>query len=232
MQFIYDNLIAVMVSMSLAVVLLSQQTHVRQETLERQSVYDAKVKALGFAEWLEDDVVVLGARFGRSRDRFVDTTTTIGGVPLTTSFEYYYYEDGDAGGPGRARRVEVRYELLPDRDVFSGLDAGGDSLFVPLYRLERSRRNGNYFIDPADGTWVGGAAPAWGVPPGYGSPPGLSRFLVEPLDSDGQPVTDPLEADYLRLSFAVTPTLFPLHRARLVPSTGLFWGTTIEIRPF
>lgn len=230
MQFIYDNLIAVIVSMTLAVALLSQQTGVRQETLERQSVYDAKVKALAFAEWLEDDVATLGARFGRSRERFRDSTVLIGGEPTTRRFEYYYYEsNADAGNV--VQRTEIRYTLLDDGRAFAGL-RGRDSVHVPFYRLVRERRTGRYHLGAdGSGAWVG-SAPLWGVPPGYTTPRGLSRFLVEPLDSDGRAAPTPQDADYVRLHFAVVPTMFPLHRARLIPASGLFWGTTIEIRPY
>ncbi len=237
MQFIFDNLIATFVAMTLAVTLLGQQNLNRQQSLERISVYDAKTKALGFAEWVEDDVVKLGARFGRSRDRFQTTTEVRDGIPFTTEFEYYY-NDG-AVTDNVVDRVEVRYILLPDNTQRLVAQKGAttaEDVVVPVYTLERAERTGRY--NTVSETWLGGPTvgwePSWDVTPGYQSPPGLRHFLIEPRDSDGQTVDDsePEEADYARVQFSVVPTLFPLHRARLVPKKGLHWATTIEIRPF
>lgn len=235
MQFIFDNLIATMVVMALTVTLLGQQARSRQESVERTSVYAAKTQALGFAEWLEDDVVKLGARFGRSRDRFKATTETREGAPFTTAFDFYYNDETVADNV--VNRVEVRYELAPDpgtRVVVAKGDTPADDELLTVYRLTRSQRSGHY--NTATDAWVttGGAAPAWTVSAEYQSPPGLRHFHIEPRDSDGNPVDDsrPEDADYARVEFTVVPTLFPLHRARLVPKKGLHWATTIEIRPF
>ena len=237
MQLIFDNLIATFVAMTLAVTLLGQQNLNRQQSLERVSVYDAKTKALVFAEWVEDDVVKLGARFGRSRDRFQTKTEEIGGIPFTTEFEYYYNEETVADNV--VDRVEVRYVLAPDdtqRLVARKGETAADDVVVPVYTLHRSQREGRY--NTVSETWLGGPTPGWepdwALTPGYQSPPGLRHFLIEPRDSDSQVVPDdkPEDADYARVQFSVVPTLFPLHRARLVPKKGLHWATTIEIRPF
>lgn len=236
MQFLFDNLIATMVAMALTISLMGQQVRNRQEGLERISVYSAKTQSLGFAEWLEDDVVKLGARFGRSRERFETTTVTRGGIEFTDRFEYYYNE-GRAEN-NQVRRVEVLYELVPDTQTRAVIQKGptaADDVTLDLYRLVRSTRAGQYDLGtPATSPgWVGGEPP-WDVTAEYQSPPGLRHFLIEPRDSDQQPVGDgePEKADYVRVQFSVVPTLFPLHRARLVPQRGLHWATTVEIRPF
>lgn len=232
MQLIFDNLIATFVAMTLAVTLLSQQNMNRQQSLERVSVYAAKTQALGFAEWLEDNVVKLGARFGRSRDRFQATTETIDGIPFTTEFEFYYFNGAVTSEV--ADRVEVRYELDPDTSTRLVAQKGAtpaEDVVVPVYIMTRSERRGRY--NTSTRSWVGGT-PAWEVSTGYRSPNGLRHFHIEPRDNDNQPVADnrPQDADYARLQFSVVPTLFPLHRARLIPRKGLHWATTIEIRPF
>lgn len=236
MQLILDNLIATIVAMTLAVTLLGQQNLNRQQSLERVSVYAAKTQALGFAEWLEDDVVKLGARFGRSRDRFQATTKeTDDGIRYTSQFEFYY-NDGTVT-ENVTNRVEVQYKFEPDTDTRVVVQKGetdADDVLLDVYNLVRSERSGRY--DTTTKTWLTptGADPDWVVSEGYRSPPGLRHFHIEPRDSDSQPVDDsaPEDADYARVQFTVVPTLFPLHRARMIPKKGLHWATTIEIRPF
>ena len=239
MQFFFDHIIASLVTITLGLSIISQQATVRQDSLERLSIYQAKGHSLAFAEWVEDDVVKLGARFGTSRDRFdtdTDHETTADGsdVFYTSLFEYFYNSESDGT---TATRVEVRYEVVPYDSVLTSVnEVTGDSLHVPLYELTRSEREGTYTLEnPKEGVaggWVG-SEPTWGETTGYRSPPGLRYFRIIPLDSDGNDVThDPTKADYIRIEFEVTPTLFPLHRARLIPSRPLHWQTTLEIRPF
>ena len=232
MQFILDHLIATLVAATLGLAMFAQQIQSRQAAMERQSVHQAKGQALAFGEWLEDDVVKLGSRFGRDRDRFEIETEIIDGRSFTRRFEYYYY-DGNVSDEVAAR-VEVLYELAEDnatRVVVTQGETPADDVTMQVYTITRSERRGSY--DTANEAWVGGE-PVWSPTPEYGSPHGLRHFLIQPRDSDSQDVADAdaEEADYVRLEFSVVPTLFPLHRARIVPPNGLHWATTIEIRPF
>ncbi|MGB3542338.1 hypothetical protein [Rubrivirga sp.] len=232
MQFIFDHLIATLVAATLGLAMIAQQIQSRQAAMERQSVHQAKGQALAFGEWLEDDVVKLGSRFGRDRDRFEIETEVIDGRTFTRRFEYYYY-DGSTS-TDISTRVEVLYELAEDdstRVVVTEGDTPADDVTMQVYDITRSARRGEY--DTANEVWVG-SEPVWDETPEYGSPHGLRHFLIQPRDSDSQVVADDdvEEADYVRLEFSVVPTLFPLHRARIIPENGLHWATTIEIRPF
>lgn len=232
MQFLLDHLIATLVATTLGLALFSQQLQNRQSAMERQAVYQAKSQALSFAEWLEDDIVKLGSRFGRDRNRYLAVTETIDGQPYTRRFEYYYYENVVSADV--VTRVEVVYDLNEDdatRVVAVKGDTPADDETIPVYTLSRSERSGQY--NTATQTWVAGA-PAWEATPGYGAPHGLRYFYIEPRDADGQRVPDDRseDADYVRLEFIVIPTLYPLHSARLIPKAGLQWATTVEIRPF
>jgi hypothetical protein len=227
MQVIFDHLIAITISAVLAMILMSQQLASRQDSLERQSVYDAKTKALAFAEWLEDDIVKLGARFGQDRDRFTFETDTLDGAEFTTRFEYYYNER--TNDDGTTQRVEVRYQLANTDSMLVATGAtASDSIYVQLYEVARSTRAGQ----ARDGDWVSDVPPTWEISEGYRTPYGLSYFQIEPRNSQGIPVTDPTEADYVRLQFSVVPSMFPVHRARMISGAGLNWATTVEIRPF
>lgn len=232
MQFIFDHLVATLVAATLGLAMIAQQIQSRQAAMERQSVHQAKGQALAFGEWLEDDVVRLGSRFGRDRDRFETQTEIIDGRPFTRRFEYYYYDGAVLDDV--ATRVEVVYELSEDdetRVVVTKGDTPADDVTMQVYTIARSERRGPY--NTASETWVN-SEPSWEPTPEYGSPHGLRHFHIEPRDSDSQPVADEDadEADYVRLEFSVIPTLFPLHRARIIPENGLHWATTIEIRPF
>ena len=232
MQLLLDNLIAIIVSVSLAVLLLTQQTATRQDGMERQSVYNAKTQALGFSGWLERDIVRLGARFGSDRERFVYTPpTTRGGVRFTDRFEFSYNERENPDGS--AERVGVLYVLVRTDSVKVSV---APVRYTPLYQLQRSERVGRWksgnWITPAGATTT---APAYVRTPSHGSPAGLMTFYVEPRTSDGAPITDPAratDADYMHVQFSVLPTLFPVYRARYLNASGLSWASTFEIRPF
>ena len=236
MQFFFDHIIASVVAIALGLTILAQQMTVRQDNMERTSIYHAKSQSLAFAEWVEDDVVKLGARFGTSRQRFDTDTeheTRADGqkVYYTNVFEYFYNSESDGT---TATRVEVRYEVTPVDSVLTSInESTDDSTYVPLYALERSEREGRYTLesDAAPGAWEG-AEPAWTATPGYGSPSGLRYFRITPMDSEGGEDVPPAEADYVKIEFEVLPTMFPLHRSRLIPNRPLHWQTTIEIRPF
>lgn len=232
MQLIFDNLIAIIVAASLAVLLLTQQTSTRQDTMERQSVYNAKTQALSFAEWLERDIVKLGARFSADRNRFIYTPpTTRGGTPFTDRFEFFYNEGENSDGS--VDRIAILYRLQRTDSVKVAV---APDRYQPLYQVLRFQGAGRW----KGGNWVN-AAGAQTTPPAYvrttthGSPGGLMSFYIEPRTTDGAAITDParaIDADYMHVQFSVLPTLFPVHRARYINASGLSWASTFEIRPF
>lgn len=241
MQLILDHMIAAIVAGVLTIALMSQQIRNRQASVERISVYSAKAQSLVFGEWFEDDIAKLGTRFGRERGRFSMTTRIEDGVKYTDEFTLHY--NASSSGAGVVRRVEIRYMLEEDTTadlVIEEGDTPADEVRLTAYRLRRDSLSGRY--DTITDTWLEpGGRPDWTETPGYRAPAGLRHFQVQPMDSDGQPLDDSepghetdyaVEADYARLQFTVVPTLFPLHRARLVPKEGLHWATTIELRPY
>ncbi len=232
MQLLFDNLIAIMVAASLAVLLLTQQTSTRQDAMERQSVYSAKAQTLGFATWIERDMVRLGARFGDDRERFDYTAPVMrGGVAFTDTLKFYYNERENADES--ADRIAVKYVLTRTDSVKVSV---APVRYQGLYQLERYEGAGRY----KNGHWVDAAGATTGPPAyvrstGYGSPAGLMSFYIEPRTSDGAPITDSAratDADYMHVQFSVLPMLFPVHRARYINASGLSWASTFEIRPF
>lgn len=234
MQLLFDNLIAIIVAASLALLLLTQQNATRQDTMERQAVYSAKTQALTFSEWLERDVVKLGARFGSDRDRFVYTPpTTRGGIRFSNRFEFFYNEGENPDST--ADRIAVLYTLVRTDSVKIAVVP---DRYQPLYQLQRFEGAGRW--SPKRRYWVDAAGrqttpPAYVRTPGYGSPAGLTSFYMEPRTSDGAPITDQaraVDADYMHMQFSVLPTLFPIYRARYINASGMSWSSTFEIRPF
>ena len=229
MQLIFDNLIAIIVAASLAILLLSQQTSTRQDSMERQSVYSAKEQSLSFGTWIERDMVRLARD---DRQRFDYTRPVMRrGIAFTDTLTFYYNERENADGS--ADRVAVRYVLSQSDSV---LVATAPDRYQALYQLRREEGAGRF----KDGQWVNSAGatvprPALTPSPAYGSPAGLMSFYVEPRTSDGAAITDPAratDADYMHVQFSVLPTLFPVHRARYINASGLSWASTFEIRPF
>ena len=236
MQFILDNLIAVAVSAALTLMLISQQTATRQDTLERQSVYAAKVQSLTFAEWLERDIVKLGARFGDDRGRFTPVAdSTVDGVPFTTRFEFWYNEEEN--DDDTVTRTQVQYQLaVSDSSLVALATDTTPARYVKLYRLDREERTGRYY----GGHWVDRdknevAAPNYVHDSSRQSPAGLSYFHIDPRTSDRTAISSPdavTEADYMNVQFSVLPIHFPIYRARYIRETGLSYASTFEIRPF
>lgn len=240
MQFILDHMIASVVAAILTVAMMAQQINNRQASIERISVYSAKAQALAFGEWFEDDVAKLGTRFGQERGRFSMKTRVEDGVKFTDAFTFHY--NSEVKSDGEVRRVEISYRLVEDtetRAVVKKGDTPAGDVLIPVYRLERDSVSGLYNTE--SGGWLAGTRPEPVPTPGYQAPVGLRHFQIQPLDSQGRELDDETpspnddyakKADYARLQFTVVPTLFPLHRARLVPKEGLHWATTIELRPF
>lgn len=234
MQLLLDNLIAIIVAASIALLLLTQQNSTRQDAMERQSVYSAKVQALSFSEWLERDVVKLGARFGADRDRFIYTSpATRNGVSFTDRFEFFYNEGENPDST--SDRVAVKYELVRTDSVKIAV---APDRYQALYQLQRFEGAGRW--SSRRRYWVNAAGQQTGAPAyirttTHGSPAGLTSFYIEPRTSDGAPITDQaraVDADYMHIQFSVLPTLFPIYRARFLNASGLSWSSTFEIRPF
>ena len=241
MQFLLDHAVAAIVAAVLTIALMTQQIRNRQASVERISVYSAKAQSLGFGEWLEDDVSKLGARFGRERGRFSMSTRVTDGVAYTDTFRFHYNDSFVPDSPV-ANRVEIEYRLVPDTATRAVVEEGAtaaDDVVMPLYRIERDSVYGQYNYTLGD--WVNGVRPTPIHTPGYQAPVGLRHFHIQPMDSQGREIDDltpgheatyAVDSDYVRLQFTTVPTLFPLHRARLVPKEGLHWATTIELRPY
>lgn len=117
MQFIYDNIIATLVSGMTILLLIALQLRASETNIEAVGYYDAKVKQVMFAEVAQTDIANIGA--GRA------ATEPMIEAWSTTAFEFWTQTDSS----GTVDRV--RYEL-----VQTGTQALMDSTYT-VYQIKR-----------------------------------------------------------------------------------------------
>ena len=212
MQAILDHLLAVIIATGILLVLAVTQMRASHTGIEQVTAHSAKVKAITFGEWIEDDILSAGVNFGRNRYRF-EAPTNAG--DNTESFRFY--SDSLLVGGDTLRHV-TRYELVPTDTVELS-----DGIVRPLYELRR-------FLATTPVT-NGTAAPVddddWeqdGQSMGT-----LSLFHLAMLSRTGVETVDVDEAEYIRIRFAVIPEMIlePENYIR-----ELYWSTTLKVRPF
>lgn len=220
MQFIIDNLIALLVSGVLIMSLQVTQIRSQHASIEQVVSHSVKAKTLIFGQWVEDDILNLGANFGTNLYRFNEPTldSTTGNARAWTFFS----DSTRADGTGL--RVVKRYRLVDTKTAtFS------DSTYQ-LFELHRD----SLVLD----------LDANGVPESYTesdwvksaqSISTLSFFNIDLLDRYGEtPRTssgdvDVYKVDYVRVRFGVIPeyVLKPDNYIR-----ELYWVKTLKVRPY
>lgn len=220
MQFIFDNLTAIIVAGVLILGLQVTQVRSQHASLEQVVSHSVKTKTLVFGQWVESDILNLGANYGTNLYRFEEPTLD----PVTgDTREWLFYSDS-THTDGSGIRVVKRYRLENTRTAtFS------DSTYQ-LYELHRDSLVVALDEDgvPAPYTeadWVKSAQ----------SISTLSFFKIELLDRYGEtPLTDDgdvdvYKVDYIRVRFGVVPeyVLRPDNYIR-----ELYWVKTLKVRPY
>ncbi|HYE96007.1 MAG TPA: hypothetical protein VD962_07325 [Rubricoccaceae bacterium] len=211
MNILYDHLISVLIGAAVILILATTQMRTSQASVEQVTSYSAKMKALSFGSWIEDDVVRLGQNFGRNRYRFEQPV--VDARLNTTNFTFFADSIQTSGD---SLRLFTSYRLVPTMTVTR------DGQERQLYRIER-------FVSQArvlGGNVVPGTQTAWRHD-GY-SVSTLSFFRVEMLRRDGTTTNSVVETDYLTISFGMVPEW----DIRAGYIRELFWTTTLKIRPF
>lgn len=220
MQFLIDNLIAVIVSGVLIMSLQVTQIRSQHASIEQVVSHSVKAKTLIFGQWVEDDILNLGANFGTNLYRFNEPTldATTGNARSWTFFS----DSTRADGTGF--RIVKRYRLVDTKTAtFS------DSTYQ-LYELHRDSLVLELDVDGVPETyteadWVESAQ----------SISTLSFFNIDLLDRYGEtPRTssgdvDVYKVDYVRVRFGVIPeyVLKPDNYIR-----ELYWVKTLKVRPY
>lgn len=237
MQFILDNLIAIIVAGVLILGLQVSQIRSQHSGIEQIASHSVKAKTLVFGQWVEEDIMNIGANFGTNLYRFeepvVDSETG-------NTTEWVFFSDTTATD-GQQSRIFKRYRLI-ETDLAEFRDTT-----YQMYQVLRDSVVVDYpteDVPPALATidaddWVQNI---WSI----GT---LSFFKVDLLSRDGQVPCpqgtaildadslsvgctgdiDVYKADYIRVRFGVVPeyVLKPDNYMR-----ELYWVKTMKVRPY
>lgn len=219
MQILLDNLIAVLVAGVVTLVLLTTQTRSQHAVIEQTASHSVKAKTLVFGNWVEHDILNLGANFGRNLYRFSDPELDASG----NTRRWMFYSDSTRAN-GTRLRVYTRYRLETTRTV-----TFQDNQTFQLYEVNRDRALVNYVGDtvamPTEAQWTRNL---WSI----GT---LSFFHIEmlgptgvrPTEADGSTALD--DVDYIRVRFGVVPE-YVLHPDNYIRE--LYWVRTLKVRPY
>ncbi len=226
MQFILDNLIAVLVAGVLLLTLQVTQVRSQHADIEQVASHSVKTKTLIFGHWVEQDILGIGANFGTNTYRFEEPDTSA--IGNTTRWVFFSDSTRD---DGTSLRVFKRYRLLETEVVEFQTDT------VQMYQVRRD----SVALDFGSG----GTAPTVASIPESSwtrdtrSIGTLSFFRVDLLDRQGETPRytdgamdgeiDPNKADYIRVRFGVVPeyVLKPDNYIR-----ELYWSKTLKVRPY
>lgn len=211
MNFLFDHLISVFIGAAVIVILATTQIRTSQAGVEQVTSYSAKMKALSFGSWIEDDVVRLGQNFGRNRYRFDLPRTDA----RSNTTDFTFFADS-IQTTGDTLRLFTSYRLDATMTVIR------DGQPRQLYQLERFVSQANV----RNGNVQSGSQTPW-VHDGY-SVETLSFFRVEMLRRDGTTTASVLDTDYLTISFGMVPE-WDVQAGYI---RELYWTTTLKIRPF
>ena len=234
MHLIFDNLIALVVSGIIIMTLSTSQIRSQHAAHEQIVSHSVKAKTLVFGNWVEQDVLGLGANFGDNLYRFESPVIDAAG----NTQEWVFYSDS-LKNDGSVIRIHKRYTLDSTRSVT--FTQSGQTF--QLYEVHR---------DVVETPVVDGVA----APPDWsndldnnGSLGTLSFFRIEmldrlgkvpyvagteALDASGSPIPgtakiDVEAVDYIRVRFGVVPeyVLRPDNYIR-----EMYWVRTLKVRPY
>ena len=221
MQFILDHMIAIVVAGVLILGLQVTQVRSQHANIEQVASHSVKAKTLVFGEWVERDILDIGANFGTNMYRFEEPDVD----SLGNSTRWVFFSDTTAAD-GQQRRVFKRYRLIQTK-----MAAFQDTTYQ-MYQVVRDSVVKDYpavDVPPATGAiaeadWVKNT---WSI----GT---LSFFQIHLLDRTGETpyeggVVDVDKVDYIRVRFGVVPeyVLKPDNYMR-----ELYWVKTLKVRPY
>ena len=234
MNLIFDNLIALIVSGVVLMTLSTSQIRSQHAAHEQVVSHSVKAKTLVFGNWVERDILGLGANFGNNLYRFESPTIDAAG----NTQEWVFYSDSLKDN-GDVIRIHKRYRLDSTRAVT--FEETGQTF--QLYEVRRDTA----VTAVVDGVAEAPTAADWGND--LGSLGTLSFFRIEMLDRlgqvpyvagteetdiDGNPIpgtadVDVEAVDYVRVRFGVVPE-YVLRPDNFIRE--MYWVRTLKVRPY
>ena len=217
MQIILDHLSSILIAGIMILGLQVTQFRSQHSDIEQVASHSVKAKTLVFGEWVERDILDLGANFGTNVYRFEEPVVDAD----SNTTEWTFYSDGP-NEDGDLVRLVKRYRLVPTNTA-----AFRDTTFQ-LYRLDRDEREIAYNPDGslgASSSWESSGQSISTL--SFFRIDLIDRFGVTPRDEDGD--LDYYKTDYVRVRFGVVPeyVLRPDNYIR-----ELYWSKTLKIRPY
>jgi len=228
MQLLLDHLTSLIVAGVLILGLQVTQSRSQHADMERVASHSVKAKTLVFGQWVENDILDIGANFGTNMYRFEDPETDADG----NMTEWLFYSDSTRADGWRTR-VFKRWRLVP-RGKAEFVDGDYD-----VFRVERDSAVVDYNPDGSAPTASSLAAADWTL--SYSSIETVSFFIIDLLDRTGEtPLTpegetDVYAVDYIRVRFGVVPE----HHLQVQQDVNrsyhvreLYWSKTLKVRPY
>lgn len=221
MQILLDNLTSIIIAGIMILGLQVTQFRSQHAGIEQVAAHSVKAKTLVFGQWVERDILDLGANFGTNVYRFEEPTLDAD----SNTVRWVFFSDGvDASGD--SIRVFKRYRL-ETTSTATFHDPAPKT--YQLYRLDRD----SLAVGLDGGVPAGYSESDW-VPAGQ-SLSTLSFFQIHLIDRYGETPRDAdgsLDYDkigYVRVRFGVVPeyVLKPDNYLR-----ELYWAKTLKIRPY
>lgn len=207
MPFIFDNLTATVIAMTVIMILSSIQMRATRQRVAQTSQQMVQQRSRTAADWIEEDLGRIGENMTSDQEAlevpepYYDDPSNDSEQWLTK--EFVFRRDSIAAG-GDIWRIEVRYR------VTSSGTASIDGQEKSVYRVTRERRRKNL----GSGSWSN-----WGKGGGVES---IEYFDVDLLDPNAQETTTLSEVRSVRIRFSVVAPFqneqiaFPASRANVV----------------
>lgn len=212
MQLLLDHLTSILVAGVVILILATAQLYAQHSSMEQTTSYATKSKALSFGEWIEDDILSLGANYGDNAYRFENPVVD----PLRgNTLEWRFFSD-QLQSSGDTLRTITRYKL----DSLDTVVRGGRSIL--LFEMVRATVTkpvvNGIVLEPLPFEWeLDGRSLST-----------LSSFQISMLTRTGEPTTDPERGEFIRIAFSLVPE-YPVEPEYL---RELYWTATLKVRPF
>lgn len=172
MPFLFDNLTATIIAMTVLLILASMQMRATQQRVAQASQDAVQGQARGLTNWLEEDLARIGKNMSDDEIAFEAPVENSDEKWLT---EKFVFEREKIGASGTIKTVKTRYLVEPtgsSREIYTG----GTTETVELYRLTREKK----VVGETSWEVTGGSASA------------LEYFDVDLLDRNAEPVSNPV----------------------------------------